>query len=129
MHAAHSLLRHFREQLLAASLKPANALAGQRFCSNFREQLLAASLKPANALAGQRFCSNFREQLLAASLKPPVATATFSPANYFREQLLAASLKRFGPALGEPGPAAFPRAAARGLIEATATLSGTTLTG
>src|SRR5204863_365986 len=107
----------FREQLLAASLKPIAVLWLAVCARHFREQLLAASLKPERVLllgvGGAEFpravargliearcrCSRsrsnryFREQLLAASLKPAMPVFNLNNYNYFREQLLAASLK------------------------------------
>ena len=61
----------------------------------------------------------FRERALAASLKRSEAPAAGTRAIHFRERALAASLKRTGIASAAFALAIFPRARARGLIEAT----------
>ena len=87
--------RAFRDQLIAASLKQASAVAVRLAGATFRDQLIAASLKPADARdTRSRMYAPFRDQLIAASLKPHEAAG------------LAAT------------DTAFPRSIDRGLIEA-----------
>ena len=136
------LCGYFREQMLAASLKHrqwawvetkvprfprANARglieASNRHSSrcrydDFREQMLAASLKPDNMGQGSGWNPHFREQMLAASLKRGSSTWRSPARDDFREQMLAASLKRLACHVVTVANVRFPRANARGLIEA-----------
>ena len=65
----------------------------QKGNQNFREQLLAASLKPEKRKLFDPRVADFREQLLAASLKLEIREGRLHVRVDFREQLLAASLK------------------------------------
>ena len=109
---------HFRDQLIAASLKPEPLHVFGQEGPNFRDQLIAASLKPvvglgfqparrefprsidrglieATQLAFLAFagCAHFRDQLIAASLKLKLRALLSPPRDHFRDQLIAASLK------------------------------------
>ena len=61
--------RDFRDQLIAASLKPTTSGALSLRGANFRDQLIAASLKPDDRRVLAANCADFRDQLIAASLK------------------------------------------------------------
>src|SRR5689334_8508312 len=88
-------------------------------CTDFRDQLIAASLKPSVPSSCQRFERHFRDQLIAASLKQDVnLQLQFSGAD-FRDQLIAASLKHEWLIDALRRALQFPRSIDRGLIEAT----------
>ena len=68
--------RQFRDQLIAAPLKPDHALAER--CpriAQFRDQLIAAPLKRELRFASSDRRSQFRDQLIAAPLKPLAQSA------------------------------------------------------
>jgi hypothetical protein len=59
----------FRDQLIAASLKPLSREAAWASPAHFRDQLIAASLKRAGVSVDRASRVHFRDQLIAASLK------------------------------------------------------------
>src|ERR1700691_2222193 len=85
--------------------------------SNFRERALAASLKRRASPLPCESTPHFPERAPAASLKLLLRGARGRSLRHFRERALAASLKRG--VRSSPQPChGFPRARARGLIEA-----------
>jgi len=84
----------------------------------FRDQLIAATLKP----IGRELCCHppgpFRDQLIAATLKLTPTVRSQSKLNPFRDQLIAATLKPFRSGGGVPRRMVIPRSADRGHIEA-----------
>ena len=60
---------HFRDQLVAASLKPEVPIGREVEFFHFRDQLVAASLKRSNLARDLQSMPYFRDQLVAASLK------------------------------------------------------------
>ena len=89
---------HFRDQLIAASLKRMSTPAHERRRATFRDQLIAASLKLQSSYRVRRYeLRHFRDQLIAASLKRELLVAAAVAAiDHFRDQLIAASLKHRG---------------------------------
>ena len=117
---------HFRDQLIAASLKRQASRADTgpaRFprsadrglieachssgvtgsaAPDFRDQLIAASLKPQPSCGGSHEGGYFRDQLIAASLKRKGSKRYRGNRGYFRDQLIAASLKHSQPLRSAP---------------------------
>ena len=66
----------------------------------FRDQLIAAPLKPLQTEDGGAHPGAFRDQLIAAPLKRQTMYMAHTGALTFRDQLIAAPLKHCGDAVG-----------------------------
>src|ERR1051326_837008 len=105
--------------MLAAPLKQYAQAFGQPPRRDFREHMLAAPLKPCPPRkTWQARARNFREHMLAAPLKRHATIHKPTLGSHFREHMLAAPLKRCWGTHRLQNSRIFPRAHARGPIEA-----------
>ena len=115
---ARSSASPFRDQLIAASLKPDCAGDTAEPLLAFRDQLIAASLKQEPLLQSKTWAVTFPRSIDRGLIEAHWRRAEATAASAFRDQLIAASLKRPGARITKAVAGCFPRSIDRGLIEA-----------
>jgi len=123
----HVLIRsapHFRDQQIAAPLKPPPRRAALGGLSNFRDQQIAAPLKQEGGRVFADSAADFRDQQIAAPLKRYASCCTGRSTCHFRDQQIAAPLKPAMPPSPCRSSHLFPRSADRGPIEAQKSWTG-----
>ena len=85
----------FRDQLIAASLKPQSTGEVTRSQDSFPRSIDRGLIEASFSVRSIVWGRSFRDQLIAASLKPCGWLGTHAGRRSFRDQLIAASLKRY----------------------------------